>query len=106
MLFLGLVVVNVLAAFQAMGTMMAVGLMMLPAVAARHWSRELSGLAYAAVGIAVVSALTGLLASYHLDLPSGPAIVLTAGLAWSISVVAGPVDGLLQRLVRRPHLAG
>jgi len=104
--FLVLVVLNVLAAFQAMGTLMAVGLMMLPAVAARHWSRELAGMAYAAAGIAVLAALFGLLASYHLDLPSGPAIVLTAGLGWVVSVVAGPVDGLLARWIRRPHLAG
>jgi zinc/manganese transport system permease protein len=104
--FLGLVVLNVLAAFQAMGTLMAVGLMMLPAVAARHWSRELSGLAYAAVGLAAAASLAGLLGSYHLDLPSGPAIVLAAGLLWVLSVVAGPVDGLLARWVRRPHLAG
>lgn len=104
--FLVLVVLNVLAAFQAMGTLMAVGLMMLPAVAARHWSRELAGMAYAASGIAVLAALFGLLASYHLDLPSGPAIVLTAGLCWVVSVVAGPVDGLLARWIRRPHLAG
>jgi zinc/manganese transport system permease protein len=106
MLFLALVVLNVLAAFQAMGTLMAVGLMMLPAVAARHWARELSGLAYASVGLAVLSAVVGLLASYHLDQPSGPAIVLTAGLFWAISVLAGPVDGLTARLFRRPHLAG
>lgn len=105
-LFLVLVVLNVLAAFQAMGTLMAVGLMMLPAVAARHWGRELSGLAYAAVGLAVLAAVFGLLASYHLDLPSGPAIVLTAGLLWVVSVVAGPVDGLLARWLARPHLAG
>ena len=106
MLLLALVVLNVLAAFQAMGTLMAVGLMMLPAVAARHWSRELSGMAYASVAIAALTAFAGLLASYHLDLPSGPAIVLTAGLAWAASVLAGPVDGLLPRLLRRPHLAG
>jgi len=106
MLFLALVVLNVLAAFQAMGTLMAVGLMMLPAVAARHWARELSGMAYAAVAIAMLSAVTGLLASYHLDLPSGPAIVLTAGFAWAVSVLAGPVDGLAARWLRRPHLAG
>jgi zinc/manganese transport system permease protein len=104
--FLGLVVLNVLAAFQAMGTLMAVGLMMLPAVAARHWSRELAGLAYAAVGLAAAASLGGLLASYHLDLPSGPAIVLAAGGLWVVSVVAGPVDGLLARWLRRPHLAG
>ena len=106
MLFLALVVLNVLAAFQAMGTLMAVGLMMLPAVAARHWARELSGLAYASVALAVLSAVAGLLASFHLDLPSGPAIVLTAGLVWAVSVLAGPVDGLAARLLRRPHLAG
>jgi zinc/manganese transport system permease protein len=105
-LFLALVVMNVLAAFQAMGTLMAVGLMMLPAVAARHWGRQLGHVVYAAVALAALAALLGLLGSYHLDLPSGPAIVLAAGGLWAVSVVAGPVDGLLARLLRRPHLAG
>ncbi|MBC9177885.1 metal ABC transporter permease [Pseudoroseomonas ludipueritiae] len=106
MLFLGLVVLNVLAAFQALGTLMAVGLMMLPAVAARHWARNVGGMAYASVAIAIFSSAAGLLLSYHLDLPSGPAIVLVAGGAWVVSLVAGPVDGLLARWLRRPHLAG
>jgi zinc/manganese transport system permease protein len=106
MLFLALVVLNVLAAFQAMGTLMAVGLMMLPAVAARHWARELSGMTYASVAIALLAAVAGLLLSYHADLPSGPAIVLTAGSLWALSVIAGPVDGVLARVLRRPHLAG
>ncbi|MFC7552501.1 metal ABC transporter permease [Pseudoroseomonas wenyumeiae] len=106
MMFLGLVVLNVLAAFQALGTLMAVGLMMLPAVAARHWARNVGGMAYASVAIAIFSSAAGLLLSYHLDLPSGPAIVLVAGGAWVVSLVAGPVDGLLARWLRRPHLAG
>jgi zinc/manganese transport system permease protein len=106
MMFLGLVVLNVLAAFQALGTLMAVGLMMLPAVAARHWARSVGGMAYASVAIAILSSAAGLLLSYHLDLPSGPAIVLVAGGAWMGSLVAGPVDGLLARWLRRPHLAG
>jgi zinc/manganese transport system permease protein len=106
MMFLGLVVLNVLAAFQALGTLMAVGLMMLPAVAARHWGRSVGGMAYASVAIAILSSAAGLLLSYHLDLPSGPAIVLVAGGAWVASLVAGPVDGLLARWLRRPHLAG
>jgi zinc/manganese transport system permease protein len=104
--FVVLVVLNLVAGFQALGTLMAVGLMMLPAVASRHWARQLSGMVYAAVGIAAAAAALGLLASYHLDLPSGPAIVLTAGLLWAVSVLAGPVDGLAARLIRRPHLAG
>jgi zinc/manganese transport system permease protein len=103
--FLGLVVLNLLAAFQALGTLMGVGLMMLPALAARHWARELPGMAMAAVALAAGASLVGLLASYHLDLPSGPAVVLAAGLGWAASVLAGPVDGLAIRL-RRRHLAG
>ena len=106
MVFQALVVVNVLSAFQALGTLMAVGLMMLPAIASRHWARQVSGMAYAAVGIALGSSVAGLLLSYHADVPTGPAIVLIAGAAWAVSVLAGPVDGLLSRLVRRRHLAG
>ncbi|SHK22973.1 zinc/manganese transport system permease protein [Roseomonas rosea] len=106
LLFMALVVLNVLAAFQALGTMMAVGLMMLPAVAARHWARGVGGMVYAAVGIAMLASAAGILLSYHLDVPTGPAVVLSAGFAWIGSVVAGPVDGVLARMMRRRHLAG
>lgn len=97
--FMALVVLNLLAAFQALGTLMAVGLMMLPAIAARHWARQVGGMAAAAVGLAMTASVLGLLASYHLDLPSGPAVVLAAGLGWALSVLFGPVDGLLARLL-------
>ena len=106
MVFQALVVLNVISAFQALGTLMAVGLMMLPAIAARHWARQVGGMAYAAVGIAIAASVAGLLLSYHADVPTGPAIVLVAGGIWAVSVLAGPVDGLLPRLVRRRHLAG
>lgn len=104
--FLALVVINLIAAFQAMGTLMAVGLMMLPAIAARHWARGLSGVVYASVGIALLASFAGLLLSFHSDAPTGPAVVLSAGALWAVSVVCGPVDGLLARWRRRPHLAG
>ena len=75
---LTLAVLNLVSALQAVGSLMAVGLMMLPAIAARHLARELGGMVLAAVGIAVAATLLGLLASYHLDVPSGPTIVLVA----------------------------
>ncbi|MCR0982293.1 metal ABC transporter permease [Roseomonas populi] len=106
LLFMALVVLNVLAAFQALGTMMAVGLMMLPAVAARHWARSVGGMAYASSGIAILASAAGILVSYHLDVPTGPAVVLSAGAVWAASVLAGPVDGVLARSLRRRHLAG
>lgn len=104
--FMALVVLNLLASFQALGTLMSVGLMMLPAIAARHWSRTVGGIVYAAVGLAALASVVGLLLSYHLDLPTGPAVVLSAGVGWAVSVLAGPVDGLLPRLWRRRLLPG
>ena len=99
--FLVLVVLNLVAGFQALGTLMAVGLMMLPAATARFWVRELSSLCAASSALALVSGFLGLLLSYHLDLPSGPSIVLVAGVAYLASVLFGPRDSL--RTLRLRH---
>jgi zinc/manganese transport system permease protein len=103
-LFLALVVLNLVAGFQALGTLMAVGLMMLPAAAARFWVRELWSLSAVSSALALASGLLGLLLSYHLDIPSGPAIVLVAGFAYLASVALGPRDSLCALYVRRSHL--
>ncbi|MBV8133967.1 MAG: metal ABC transporter permease [Alphaproteobacteria bacterium] len=103
-LFLALVVFNLVAGFQALGTLMAVGLMMLPAAGARFWVRELWSLSAASSASALGSSFLGLLLSYHLDLPSGPAIILVAGLGYLVSVALGPRDSLRALYVRRAHL--
>ncbi|MBM3555717.1 MAG: metal ABC transporter permease [Alphaproteobacteria bacterium] len=102
--FLVLVVLNLVAAFQVMGTLMAVGLLMLPATAARFWSRDLGGLVWRSSGLAVLSGVTGLMISYHLDAPSGPAIVLTAGGFYLLSLVFGSTGSLRARLAPPRHL--
>ena len=104
--FLALVVLCVVGGFAAMGTLMSVGLMMLPAIAARHWAAELPGQMRAAVLTALLASVGGLLVSFHLDVPAGPAIVLTAGAIWIASVLAGPHESLALRLLRRAHFAG
>jgi zinc/manganese transport system permease protein len=95
--FIVLVVLNLVAGFQALGTLMAVGLMILPATAARYWARSIGGLCALASLIALASAYLGLLASFHFELPSGPSIVLLAGAAYLVSAMAGPQGGLLRR---------
>ncbi len=104
--FMSLVVLCVVGGFAALGTLMSVGLMMLPAVAARHWSGRIGGQIRASMLIAVASSTLGLVAAYDLDLPAGPAIVLAAGAFWLASLALGPCDSLAQRLLRRPHLSG
>jgi zinc/manganese transport system permease protein len=103
LLFLVLVVLNLVAGFQALGTLMAVGLMMLPAAAARFWSDSVSGSIAFATGSAMASGVAGLLISYHFELPSGPAIVLAAAVVYFASIVFGSRAGLLARYRRRPH---
>ena len=102
-IFLALVVLNLVAGFQSLGTLMAVGLMMLPAAAARLWARDVWSMVLVAVGIAFGSGLIGLLASYNLNTASGPSIILTAGLAYLGSIVLGSNGGLVQRYFPRPH---
>jgi zinc/manganese transport system permease protein len=102
--FLGLVVLNLVAGFQALGTLLAVGIMMLPAVAARFWARDITGMIGIAVACAALSGYAGLLVSYHAGLPSGPAIILVAGLLYALSVAAGPVGGLIWLSLHRRHL--
>lgn len=99
--FLGLVVLNLTAGFQTLGTLMAVGLMMLPATTARFWSQRLEGLIGVAVAIAMVASTGGLLLSYHLSLPSGPSIILLAGAAYLLSALLGRHHSLRARLQRR-----
>jgi zinc/manganese transport system permease protein len=102
--FLALVVVNLVSGFHALGTLLAVGIMMLPAAVARFWSRDITSMIVVAVGSAVLSGYAGLLLSFHESLPSGPAVILIAGLLYALSVIFGPVGGLIWRLMPMRHL--
>ena len=95
--FLMLVVINLVGGFQALGTLMAVGIMILPVAAARFWSNGIGGLVGFALVAALGSSVTGLLVSYHHGLPSGPAIILVAGSVYVLSMLFGPVGSIAVR---------
>ncbi|TCL75937.1 metal ABC transporter permease [Rhizobium sp. BK251] len=104
-LFLLLVVLTLVASFQALGTLMAVGLMMLPAAISHLWSRSLPAMMLIAAGSAGFSGYVGLVASYHLEFASGPTIIMTASLLYCLSILFAPA-GVVWRLFPRSHLAG
>jgi zinc/manganese transport system permease protein len=104
LLFLMLVVLNLVSGFQALGTLLAVGIMLLPAITARFWAEDLSALILVAMAAAFAASLGGLLFSYHFNLPTGPAIVLLSGAGYLLSLLAGVNGGLLWRLLPRKHL--
>jgi len=94
-IFLALGVINLVAGFQILGTLMSVGLMMLPAASARFWARDLPHTLLSAMIIGVISSVIGLIWSYYASLPAGPAIVLSATVIFFISVLFGKRGGML-----------
>ena len=104
--FMVLVMVNLVAGAAALGTLMTVGLMILPAIAARFWAASIGRIVATATVIALASSVIGLLLAHHGQLPPGPAIVLIAGLIFVASMLTGPQGGLLHRLRALPHLEG
>lgn len=104
LVFMALVVINLVNGFHALGTLLAVGLMILPAGIARFWSRDITGMIAVAVVSAALSGYVGLVLSYHAGVPSGPAIILVAAGLYVVSVLFGNVGGLLRQWFPGRHL--
>ncbi|MEY3596926.1 MAG: hypothetical protein RL543_879 [Pseudomonadota bacterium] len=102
--FLVVVVLNLVAGFHALGTLLAVGLIMLPAIAARFWTENVGGMIGVATLIGIVSSAAGILVSYHAGLPTGPTIILAAGSLYILSIILGARNGLLWPALPRRHL--
>jgi zinc/manganese transport system permease protein len=101
---LALMVLNLVGGFLVLGTLLAVGIMMLPAFIARFWARDLTAMIAVAIGSAMISGYTGLVVSKHTALPAGPTIILAAGALYLLSVIVGPVGGLIWLVLPRRHL--
>ncbi|WP_013500810.1 MULTISPECIES: metal ABC transporter permease [Rhodopseudomonas] len=104
LIFMALVVINLVNGFHALGTLLAVGLMILPAGIAKFWARDISGMMLVAVGSAMLSGYCGLVLSYHAGLPSGPAIILVAAAIYLFSLFFGRSGGVVRKLFPGRHL--
>lgn len=96
--FMLLVVLNMVAAFQGMGTLLALGMMMLPAIAARFWGNSLWSLLLFSMAFSMTASVVGLLISYHYHLPSGPAIIIVSGILYLLSMAMGRYGSLKEGL--------
>ncbi|MEI8321023.1 MAG: metal ABC transporter permease [Alphaproteobacteria bacterium] len=101
LLFLGLVVLNLVSGFQALGTLLSLGIMMLPAISSRFWAQQVWSLFLISSLLAAVSGLVGLYLSYYTDWPSGPSIVLVAGLIYIFSLCFGRHGSILRHTKSR-----
>jgi len=104
LIFLALLVVNLVSGFHALGTLLAVGIMMVPAAIGRFWARDITTMIMVSATAGAISGYAGLLLSFHTSAPAGPAVILVAGILYAISLLFGRVGGLLRQLFPARHL--
>jgi len=98
LIYLGLmagVTLTIIASMQTMGVVLVVSLLVGPAVTAYLLVKELHWMIFVGSGLGLTASAIGLYASYYLNLPSGPAIVLAVLLLFLLTLVFSPSQGLL-----------
>lgn len=70
---------------KLVGVLLIVSLMIIPAAAARRFAATPEAMAVGAVLVGAVSVIGGMLASFYLDTPSGPSIVVVSTAIFAVS---------------------
>jgi len=94
-LLLGLIGVTIVVSIQAVGIILVVAMLVTPAATAQLLVVRFEQLLSVAIAIAGLAGLAGLYASYYLNVPSGPAIVLLETGAFLAALAFGPRTGLV-----------
>lgn len=83
----GLVTLAVVASYQAVGSLLVVGLLLAPAVAAGHWTARIPTRMVLAAVLGVVAVLVGLVVSWYAATAAGASVaaaaIALAGLSWA-----------------------
>jgi zinc/manganese transport system permease protein len=103
-IFIGLIVLNLVTAFQAFGTLMALGMMILPAAIANFWAKNIDYLIPTAALSALVCGVSGLLLSYYYNLPTGPAIIVVLGSLYVASIFVGRHNSIRAKYLSKQHV--
>ena len=84
----GLVTLAVVASYQAVGSLLVVGLLLAPAVAAGHWTTRIPSRMLLAAAFGIVAVFAGLVVSWHAATAAGASVaasaIVLAGLSWAV----------------------
>ena len=84
----GLVTLAVVASYQAVGSLLVVGLLLAPAVAASHWTTRIPSRMLLAAGFGIIAVFAGLVVSWHAATAAGASVaasaIVLAGLSWAV----------------------
>lgn len=103
LLFLLLLVLNLVIQFQIIGTVLVIGLMILPASTAMLISRNINYIMLNSVLIAMLSSILGITLSYFLNIATGPCIVLLCGIFYCATIILNKLRTVLSKHHYRSH---
>ncbi|WP_316308017.1 zinc ABC transporter permease AztB [Clavibacter michiganensis] len=95
----GLVTLAVVASYQAVGSLLVVGLLLAPAVAAGHWTTRIPTRMALAAALGIAAVFVGLLVSWHAATAAGASVAATA---IAVAGLSGAARAGLTALRSRP----
>lgn len=98
-LLLVLIAITIVVSLQVVGIALMMAMLVTPAAAASLLTRRLPPMMVLAAVIGTIASVTGLYASYYLDVASGPAIVLVATFIFILVFLFAPGRGIVRRNV-------
>jgi ABC-type Mn2+/Zn2+ transport system permease subunit len=104
-----LIAITIIVSFQTVGTLLVFGMLLAPASASALFTRRIQGMMLWSAIIGAISVYVGLLASYHLNIASGAAIVLVSTLIFFLVFTfknlrrAAPLASVLQERINHEH---
>lgn len=101
---LTLIVMALVASLQAVGVLLSLGLLILPAATAYLMTDSFSRMLWGSAVLGLAGAMAGLLLSFLANIPSGPCIVLVLAVFLGIAYLFSPRHGVLSRFFKGRHL--
>lgn len=102
-LLITLLVLSMISSLQAVGVILALGLLVAPAATVYLFSDSCHTLFWGGGFIGLFGSCSGLILSYWLNLPAGASIVLFLGGLFCLAYVFSPRYGLIRRFIKRGH---
>jgi manganese transport system permease protein len=99
-----LIVLAMVSSLQAVGALLSLGLLVLPAATIYLLSDSYAAMAWGGGTLGALSAVAGLQISFWANIPSGPAIILVLGALFVIAYFFGPKYGIAAKWLRKRHM--
>jgi manganese/iron transport system permease protein len=105
-LYFGLIcaiTLTIVASMQTVGVLLVMALLVGPAITAYLIVKELHHMMIVGAIFGIISSLSGIYASYYLDIPSGPAIVMVITVFFLLAFFGSPSQGILTQSWRQQN---